>query len=182
MDLTKSEEPIQKDKSVCHICSKWFRNLRSHISDIHDEQILAVKCNVCGKALKNRRTLRRHVMKYHIESMKFVERQDAKYKCETCDKNFSNTESYNAHARSFHKSERSCRCDFCDKSFRVRSNLEDHIKYTHSKGQGFIKCSECNKSMSLHNYKNHLNVYDVLANTVPWSVAKKVVANLTGAT
>lgn len=160
MDLIKSEVPIQKDNSVCHICNKWFKNLQSHISDIHDEQILSVKCNDCGKALKNRKTLKRHIMKYHIDSMKSVERKDAKYQCETCGKDFSDKESYNAHEGSLHKSEHSYRCDLCDKVFSMRSSLEAHIRYAHSKNLGSIKCTECNKSVSMHYYKNHLKLHE----------------------
>ena len=160
MDSIKSDAPIQKDKSVCHICNKWFRNLRSHISDIHDEHFLSVNCNFCDTALKNKKALRKHEMKYHIDRMKSVQKQVARYKCEMCDKNFSNKELYNIHVRTLHKSEQMYSCDLCDKSFNPKSNLESHMRYAHSKDPEVIQCTECNKSLRRENYKNHLKLHE----------------------
>ena len=65
----------------CQQCGKEMKNkksLRKHILMVHND--VPVKCEQCGKEMKNKTTLARHIKNIHNNSSTFV-------KCDLCQKN-----------------------------------------------------------------------------------------------
>ena len=81
------------------------------------------------------------------------------FKCDTCDKLFTQDSSLNAHIHSIHEGEKDCyNCHICPSSFTQPGILRRHI-YTLHEGNKQFKCGKCGKLFT-HEYslKKHINV------------------------
>lgn len=83
-------------------------------------------CNVCGKS--------------HTKSQPCE-----KFKCDVCDKRFSNLGNFNVHKR-IHKREKPFRCSVCGKSFRLAKSLTVHM-VLHTETESF-DCPVCDRSFN----------------------------------
>lgn len=101
-------------------------------------------CNICGKAFKRRKILRRHE-RFHTG--------EKPYACSVCSKTFALRKSLRRHSR-FHTGERPHICSQCGKSFRLRENLKAHLRF-HS-GEKPFSCDTCGKMFRImRNMEKH---------------------------
>ncbi|XP_046437526.1 zinc finger protein 271-like isoform X2 [Daphnia pulex] len=105
------------------------------------------KCPICGKVFQS--SLERHLnVHYGIKP----------YKCDRCDKTFSQEHSYRSHVR-LHNSDKPFSCTICPKKFTSNGTLKRHIT-SHSNGRTF-PCNNCGKVfrksefLHFHTFKCH---------------------------
>ena len=55
---SRSQHGHQNNSGVCHICNKSFRQLRSHIQDVHNPT--ATPCPLCGKVFQSKHKMFGH--------------------------------------------------------------------------------------------------------------------------
>ncbi|EFX71207.1 hypothetical protein DAPPUDRAFT_60462, partial [Daphnia pulex] len=88
-------------------------------------------CPICGKVFQS--SLERHLnVHYGIKP----------YKCDRCDKTFSQEHSFRSHVR-LHNSDKPFSCTICPKKFTSNGTLKRHIT-SHSNGRTF-PCNNCGK-------------------------------------
>ena len=56
-----------------------------------------------------------------------VHEEDKRYKCDSCDITFKDTQELHLHIRDVHKGSKNYLCDMCDEGFWQMSSLELHI-------------------------------------------------------
>ena len=59
----------------------------------------------------------------------------------------ANKENLNTHIKNVHEGQKNYKCDLCDKAFSQQQKLMRHIKNLH-KGQKNYKCDLCDKDFS----------------------------------
>lgn len=92
----KQELHLQVIRMHCAICGKGFRTKASHDLHILGHEKPTIPCEVCGRLLTNRKTLRTHLMTHTGER---------RYKCEVegCNKAFTKCSGLQVHMRSHTK-------------------------------------------------------------------------------
>ena len=83
--------------------------------------------------------LERHVKNIH-EKFK-------PYKCDSCDKSFSEEYYFKIHLTTVHEKIKVFKCDSCEKRYVFRSHLLRHIRTIHENIKAF-ECEYCDKSFS----------------------------------
>lgn len=107
-----------------------------------------LKCDICGKAFKDKYQLKKH-QKIHSGEKPFA--------CETCGKRFMCTTHLKSHMRT-HSGEKPYPCDTCGKRFVRASDLKSHMRI-HS-GEKPHVCSVCGKSfICTSNLKTHMRTH-----------------------
>lgn len=89
------DAPGQQEPLACHFCGKTYTkktSLTSHIAENH-KQPSSFKCPVCGKFLRRKNDLKRH-LRIHSE--------DKPYQCSLCSKDFSRSDRLRAHVKAHH--------------------------------------------------------------------------------
>lgn len=165
----------------CKYCPQIFNKMnlyREHIPKCHTKK-RTFKCDLCDKILRTDLNLRRHKESVHINIKQF--------KCEYCLAEFNRKSNLTHHqlvhfkypftcdicgklcktekALEEHKIQHSdpngLECKECLMVFKLKSTLEQHIKFKHSKHEKY-SCYYCGKQFS---YKNvlmvHLNNYSL---------------------
>ena len=98
--LTKENKPAvdpPTTKFMCGVCNKYFgnqKNLRVHISEIHEGKRGQFPCDVCNKVFPRKRNMERHKNSLHLENNPV---------CYMCHKSVVNLE---MHIKRFHKGSR----------------------------------------------------------------------------
>ena len=94
--------------------------------------------------LSDSSNLKKHILTIHASL------ED--YKCELCDKSFSQVDNLKRH---IHKVHEDYKCDLCSNSFSSRQTLKRHINRVHE-GSKDYKCDSCGKSFSkIYKLKTH---------------------------
>uniref|UniRef100_A0A8C6TTU3 C2H2-type domain-containing protein n=1 Tax=Neogobius melanostomus TaxID=47308 RepID=A0A8C6TTU3_9GOBI len=87
--------PGQQEALACHFCGKTYTkktSLTSHIAENH-KQPSSFKCPVCGKFLRRKNDLKRHLR---------IHNEDKPYQCSLCSKDFSRSDRLRAHVKAHH--------------------------------------------------------------------------------
>lgn len=132
----------------CPECGRHFKDssvLKAHIrTHLPDEEKFAFECELCGKKMVNKWSL-----KYHIDT---IHEKIVKHFCNICDRGFGNKSNLRSHLIS-HSTE-NVPCDLCGGIFKNRISLQSHKKTHKPESARSFACGVCNKTF--HN-RNHLN-------------------------
>lgn len=131
----------------CKICNKSFEDLTYfylHNKGHNPKYALKDKekkplnnsliCELCGKMLRGKDSLRKHMVWHSGES---------NFECTACGKKFKSTNSLTVHHR-IHLDEKPYQCKQCDKTFRQITSLRIHERY-HSGHRPYV-CHICHKA------------------------------------
>ncbi|KAM4728565.1 uncharacterized protein FYW61_011506 [Anableps anableps] len=103
-----------------------------------DTKNMSLKCDLCGRSLKNKYTLKVHY-KTHSGQRPFS--------CDTCGKGFSVIGNLKVHKK-IHTDERPFSCETCGKRYITNSGLNVHRR-NHT-GERPYSCETCGKSFTRH--------------------------------
>ena len=151
----------------CSVCGKSFaqsKNLKRHISIVHEIGEKNHKCSFCDNSYFHERSLKKHIRNVH-ESKKNSEtkiqikeeladntgeklHEDEKvHKCSVCGKSFSQSKNLQRHIWIVHEKRKRHKCDICGKSFTQAYHMRSHISGFH-KGKKNQKCEFCSIEIS----------------------------------
>ena len=113
----------------------------------------ATTCSVCLSEHQDSFARRKHEKQIH-------DKEDREYKCEFCDKSFTNKSALDYHLNK-HKSEPSKEtCDICGSQFSAKTHLKEHKAIVHGQNGGSqtnFECSYCSKTFQM---KKSLNRHE----------------------
>lgn len=142
----KHERPTKSHE--CHECGRVFKDssiLKAHVrTHLPDDEKFAFECEICGKKVVNKWSL-----KYHIET---IHEKVQKHFCHLCDRGFGNKSNLRSHIIS-HSTE-NVSCNICGGVFKNRISLQSHKKIHKPESARSFACNVCGKTF--HN-RNHLN-------------------------
>jgi hypothetical protein len=123
-------------KFTCDICTKVFSSKSNFVYHLTTHQMgHQVQCNLCGKRLKNKICLKKH-MTMHSET---------KFACESCDYSSANKQCLVNHQKIHHSDVKPFKCETCGNSFKLKNTLINHINAMH-KGLRKYQCEFCEKT------------------------------------
>ena len=125
---------------------EFRRHLKSH--GIQDEQIYS--CNECDYQAKDKRYIRCHIIKKHMDEYNFT--------CDICGKAYKLNNEFQAHVRDHNVGKHMC--DICGCFYPTKSAMIRHRNTRHINEYRF-RCSICNlkllseKTLKAHMFRNH---------------------------
>ena len=129
---------LQAKKTVCHICSGEFRDMKAHLMYQHGggKEEKSVPCRVagCGKMFRTSQGEGIHYNATHL---------NLKQNCSICGGWFKNL---SVHITQVHKNSNKYPCERCGKRFSKKCDLKLHVERVHL--QKRYKCPECGKTIS----------------------------------
>ncbi|CAH2209520.1 jg17518 [Pararge aegeria aegeria] len=132
----------------CDICLKTYTqqsSLQGHQEDAHQMYIVQMTCHFCGKFVKGRRKVSRHL------------RSHTNVECPVCHKTVTKL-TYPQHMKR-HSGPKSYACEKCASTFYTISELCNHKRWKH--GKKTFKCDLCEfTSNKEHAIKNHRSKHD----------------------
>jgi len=134
------KEWTEADVVECLKCKRNYRNkfaLDQHIKNVHSElqfECDFINCNYVGET--------NYKLKHHRRI------HDEKFKCNICDKNFTNKCRLVNHNLIKHEEPDRFKCHICDKRLSSNYSLRGHLK-THESEKKF-NCQQCSKSFLLN--------------------------------
>lgn len=133
----------------CNLCPNTYTqysSLQGHKEGAHKNYIVELTCYFCGKYIKGRRNVYRH-LKGHT---------DQKITCTVCKKTM-NKRSYHTHMKR-HSGVKSYTCEKCASTFYTSAELCNHKRWVHNKKEKLFKCDLCDyKCAKSHSMKQHRN-------------------------
>ncbi|XP_068096157.1 zinc finger and BTB domain-containing protein 41 [Hyperolius riggenbachi] len=184
------EKPFECD--ICNLRYSTKSNLTVHRRRHNNEMAIPrkeQKCPFCIKLHASRKTLVKHVKRFHAENVQeFLSMKRLKsegWKCDICNKSFSRRPHLEEHMI-LHSQDNPFKCTYCDEQFKSRfkrlkhhekyhlgpfpcdlcdrqfndsGNLKRHIEYTHG-GKRKWSCFICGKSVRERTtLKEHLRIH-----------------------
>ncbi|KAM9501733.1 zinc finger and BTB domain-containing protein 41 [Clarias gariepinus] len=152
------EKPFQCD--VCLQCYSTKSNLtvhkKKHAADA-PVQRKDHKCPFCNKPYASRKTLSKHVKRFHPDHMEEFQsmrkRKSEGWKCDTCDKSFTRRPHLEEHMI-LHSQHRPFKCAYCDDYFKSRFARLKHQEKYHL---GPFPCDICGRQFNdTGNRKRHI--------------------------
>lgn len=138
----KTHSSLKEKSHKCVECDKSFSflfTLRKHVRSVHGGEPDGKHCEICGKFIKNRENISRHMM-IHADKRPF--------KCNVCDRAFVQKQHLNDHM-AIHSSTLSNICKICGNVFRHRRSLNRHFhKHYSVPSKGVYVCSMCEKQFN----------------------------------
>ena len=129
---------------------------------------IAKGCPICDKNFAQKQwSSKRQInatYEYHLKHMKIHENPQTDpvvnnpFKCDQCDKRFSQSDILSRHIKKIHK-ETKYICVSCGIIFETNQQLRDHKKNGHDDGTGEFKCIECDRTYLSHKQLS-THVYD----------------------
>ena len=98
---------------------------------------MAVECEFCENVSSCNMDLKRHIASVHEDKKK-------DFKCDICDKSFSQEAIMNIHMKSVHGGLKAFKCKICEKGFSLKTDMNRHISSVHEGKKPFI-CMICDK-------------------------------------
>ena len=81
------------------------------------------------------------------------------YECESCGKSFSAGHALKKHIYTIHEGHKDYKCDYCGKAFPESAHLKKHMRQTHE-GHKDFKCDSCDKAFTqAHSLRRHILTY-----------------------
>ncbi|KMZ09292.1 transcription factor grauzone [Drosophila simulans] len=144
---------------ICDICGTHFRskaNFLIHKKALHpDGPVAEVQCTLCGRWLRDERSLRKHLARHDDRD------GDTKYRCLLCNAEKSSRAALSSHMR-YHHSAKRHKCSLCDKEFKLPRALAEHMA-THT-GIDLYQCQFCTRTFkshaNMHNHKKKMHPND----------------------
>ncbi|XP_034656802.1 transcription factor grauzone [Drosophila subobscura] len=144
---------------ICDICGTNFRskaNFLIHKKALHpDGPVAEVQCNLCGRWLRDERSLRKHLARHDDRD------NQNKYRCSLCNAEKSSRAALSGHMR-YHHSAKRHKCSLCDKEFKLPRALVEHMA-THT-GIDLYSCQFCSRTFkshaNMHNHKRKMHPND----------------------
>ncbi|KAG5896095.1 hypothetical protein JTB14_006884 [Gonioctena quinquepunctata] len=133
--MARHAENYETNQNIqCHICNKTFlqeKYLKQHIIRIHKDGGQRYMCDLCGKNLHSKGSLKDHMLVH--KGLKPLD-------CKECGKTFTLRTTLKLHMRT-HTGERPYSCEECGKSFTQKGPLNIHMMY--HRGERPHKCEIC---------------------------------------
>lgn len=176
----KQKQTPQKSVYICHKCAETYctlNDLNDHLNTHSTSEMLQInKCKQCKTYFQSAFDLRLHVLQVHLQLKKF--------QCSTCSAAFTIEEkslfekhlelhSANNSANSTNIRHGICdegkdalnfeeittslklSCEFCEEKFYLKSNLQEHIRCTHSDTKHKLRCPQCEAVFAKSNVSTH---------------------------
>ncbi|XP_030383918.1 transcription factor grauzone [Scaptodrosophila lebanonensis] len=177
--------PKEQWQATCSTCEKTFPNeytMQQHVKLVHLNMYAKI-CDVCGKSIRGREALARHMEEHtgapskpikchlcgsalttkyglarHIKMMHTAENLEPR-QCEICFKISPTLQAHLHHMKYTHNTARTHQCPMCEKAFKRPNELREHLT-THT-GEVLYTCPHCpktfnsNANMHAHRKKVH---------------------------
>ena len=144
--ISRKHSKDSDKKFQCHECSfftSYPSDLKRH-SRVHDIRLKPQPCPFCSRLVKN---LQEHFHKTQCDIPE-SERTIKKYKCDTCNKNFSWKGGYERHVKNFHsEGAQSHKCELCSYATYSKFNLFIHVRRMHEGKKLKRTCPHCLKEV-----------------------------------
>ena len=112
---------------LCDETYMSMRNLKSHISSIHES--IEFYCPLCKEEFTQKYGLDHHVRRFHCGVKSFS--------CKICDKSFSEQSRINRHIRTVHEGKTLYQCSICNTKLTENCSLKRHISVVHERKKTF---------------------------------------------
>ena len=134
----------------CEQCTKTFHSKQAkeyHYNVQHSTSKFSEVCNICGKELASKISLKNH--------MRYVHSDERKHSCTRCAATFKEKKTLKEHCFNVHKinlfkemylqpaDEKRYYCDQCSLSYKQKKDLNVHIRRKHEENTINLKCNEC---------------------------------------
>ena len=142
----------------CDVCGKAFRDkgsLKKHDDSVH-KGLKTFECNYCKEKFTNSNTLKYHIICKH--------EQDKKLNCDQCGLKFTKKNLLQQHVSITHEGIKNFVCNHCNKSFGTKPALKRHVETVHE-GLKPHKCEECGTAygqsgdLKRHKLRAHPNLF-----------------------
>ncbi|KAG4078967.1 hypothetical protein HA402_010919 [Bradysia odoriphaga] len=144
---------------ICELCAKPFKSGKSyekHYINLHTNISQKVQCDMCGKWLKHKDSLKKHILWHNSKTET----------CGVCGRVSSNIRALRAHIRSAHR-EASLECTICGKMFKKQQVLKEHVAI-HAGITDLYKCTFCTKT-----FRSNANMYSHRKRAHPVELERK---------
>lgn len=144
----------------CELCRAYLKSFKNY--EKHRLKCKPFECSYCGKIVRFRPNYLKH-LKVHERKEKRGEDETQlpseriRYKCETCEKEFTSAEYYKIHQKT-HQEGVDLQCKICHRTFSAVACLRSHAK-VHT-GEKPYRCETCGKGFAQsYNLKVHRRMH-----------------------
>lgn len=152
------KQHLHVKRFACDVCD--FASFERASMLVHQKTHLAIEkrevfqCNICGKILSTRNTLKAHIGTIHEENRSFA--------CTICAKSFALKNCLKKHIKKVHLKSKEFKCNICQVFLSQASYLKRHKELMHPSDGIKIKypCDVCSRTFSTpHSLRNHIQVH-----------------------